>query len=238
MMRFPTTHWTCIADAADPQSQARHAAVSELCGTYWYPIYSFIRSRGYPPDESADLTQEYFSRLLESRLLSSVDPAKGRFRALLWTDCRFFLADQRERRYARKRACERNWLPLNTEDAEGRFQREASDRMDPERLFDRAWALDVLARALERLKQSEIEAGRGFAFERLKPLLTSGSRGIRYKTIADELGLTEKAVESSLRRLRGRYRDALRAEVAATLREPTEVAVDEEIQALFTALSS
>jgi len=243
MATFPTTPWSSVSAAGDPSTPTGGAALTKLCRSYWYPIYSFIRSRGYPPDESADLTQEYFGRLLASRLLESADHRKGRFRALLLTDCRYFLADQQEQRQALKRGADRNQLSLDTgggidaEAAERRYCLKPSNRLDPERLFDRAWALDLLARALDRLSSVEVEAGRGASFERLRTVLTSGPRVIPYATLAADLGITDVAVEAAVRRLRARYREAVRAEVAATLDDPSEAEVDDEIRALFAALA-
>jgi DNA-directed RNA polymerase specialized sigma24 family protein len=236
MAIFPTTQWSCIAEASDPDSPGAHAALAELCRSYWYPIYSLIRSRGHPPDEAADLTQDYFGRLLGGGLLRTADRRKGRFRSLLRTDCGYFLADQRDRRRARKRGGGRERLPLDIADAERRYRLEPSDRLGPEPLFDRAWALDLLGRALDRLAREEATAGRGTTFERLRVVLTDGPRVVPYAAIAERLGTTEGAVEAAVRRLRGRYRVALRAEVAATLDDPSEAQVDDEIRDLFVAL--
>jgi DNA-directed RNA polymerase specialized sigma24 family protein len=238
LVPFPTTQWGCVAEAGAPDSPGARDALSNLCQCYWYPIYSFVRSRGYPPDEAADLTQEYFGRLLEGRLLGAADRRKGRFRNLLRTDCGYFLADQRDRRRARKRGGDRDRLSLDADidDAERRYRLEPCDRLDPERLFDRAWALDLLGRALDRLAAAESGAGRGAAFERLRVVLTDGPRVVPYATLAADLGTTEGAVEIAVRRLRGRYRAALRTEVAATLGDPSEAEVDDEIRDLFVAL--
>ncbi|HEX8204111.1 MAG TPA: hypothetical protein VF590_26780 [Isosphaeraceae bacterium] len=236
MMPFPTTEWGCVAEAGDPDSPGARDALAVLCQGYWYPIYSFVRSRGYPPYEAADLTQEYFGRLLEGRLLGAADRRKGRFRNLLRTDCGYFLADQRDRRRARKRGGDRPWLSLDAEEAERRFGLELCDRIAPERLFDRAWALDLLGRALDRVAEAESAAGRGAAFERLRVVLTDGPRVVPYARLAADLGTTAEAVEIAVRRLRGRYRAALRAEVAATLGDPSEAEVDDEIRDLFVAL--
>jgi RNA polymerase sigma-70 factor (ECF subfamily) len=236
MALFPTTQWGCVAEASGPDSPKARAAVAELCRIYWFPIYSFIRSKGYSPDAAADLTQQYFGRLLGGRVIAAADRRKGRFRSLLRTDCRFFLADERDRAYASKRQLERGWLSLDSADAERRYRLEPSDRLDPDRLFDRTWALDLLARALDRLTANELAAGRGATFERLRALLTDGPRVVPYAQLAGELGIGVTAVQSAVQRLRGRYRTVLRAEVIATLDDPTEDAIEDEIHALFEAL--
>jgi RNA polymerase sigma-70 factor (ECF subfamily) len=234
---FPTTQWGCIAEARDRESSGADAAISEICESYWYPIYSFIRSRGHSADEAADLTQEYFARLLEGRLLAAAMRGKGRFRTLLRTDCGFFLADQRDRQRRRKRGGGLRVTSLDTAAAGQRYDLEPFDRLEPEHLFDRAWALDVLSRALQRLAREETEAGRGGAFEHFRQALIDGPRSVSHAVLADRLGSSESAVEGALRRLRKRYRLALRSTVAETLDGPTESDVDDEIRDLFVALS-
>jgi RNA polymerase sigma-70 factor (ECF subfamily) len=234
--RFPTTQWDCVAEAGDPAQPGADEALARICRSYWYPIYSFIRSRVRSADEAADLTQDYFARLLEGRLLAAADRRKGRFRTLLRTDCLFFLADRREMRSARKRGGGRRGFSLDAAAADHRYHLEPSDRLDAETLFDRAWAMDVLGRALERLARQEAEAGRGEAFGHFRPLLVDGPRSVSYASLAARLGCTEAAVDGALRRLRHRYRRALRATVAETLDEPGEASVDAEIRDLFAAL--
>lgn len=236
MVAFPTTQWNRIAEAGDPSSPGRAPAMSELCRAYWYPVYAMIRSRGHEPDEAADLTQDFFARLLEGGLLEAADRDKGRFRDLLWRDCGYFLADVGDRARARKRGGGRGVVSLDLVDAEHRFRLEPSDRLDPERRFERAWALGVLDRALDRLSLQEQDAGRGAAFREYLRFLTVGPRVIPYAIVARRVGRSEGAVKAAIRRLRGRYRDALRQEVAGTLEDPTEDAVDEEIRDLFAAL--
>jgi RNA polymerase sigma-70 factor (ECF subfamily) len=237
MARFPTTQWSCVAEASDRALPGADAALAEICRGYWYPIYSLIRSRGYSADEAADLTQEYFTRLLEGRLLAAADYRRGRFRTLLRTDCGYFLADQLERRRALKRGGGVREFSLDAVAANHRYHLEPSHRLGPEHLFDRAWALDVLSRALARLGREETEAGRGAAFEQFRPILVDGPRSISYATLAQRLGMSESAIEGAVRRLRGRYRVTLRATVAETFDDATEADVDDEIRNLFAALS-
>jgi len=207
-----------------------------LCRAYWYPVYALIRSAGYPPDDTADLTQDFFARLLEGGLLGASGRNKGRFRDLLWRDCQDFITDRRDRNVARKRGGGRPIVSLNAVDAEQRFRLETCDRLDLERRFERAWALRVLDRALERLSVREEEAGRGASFRELLPFLTDGPRVPPYAVMARRSGTTEGAVKAEVRRLRGRYRAALRGEVASTLVAPSEADIDDELRALFAAL--
>ncbi len=195
-----------------------------------------VRSRGYTPDEAADLTQDFFARLLEGNLLEAADRSKGRFRDLLWRDCGFFLADSRDRARAIKRGGAHRQLSLDVGDAEGRYDLEPSDRLDPRRRFERAWALDVLSHALERLALEEEAEGRGDSFRRLSPFLTDGPGAIPYAAIARQAGTTECAIKAAVRRLRHRYRQALRLVVAGTLAAASETDVNDEIRDLFKAL--
>jgi DNA-directed RNA polymerase specialized sigma24 family protein len=140
---FPTTPWSRVAHAVDPAAPEARDALAELCGAYWYPIYAYIRRKGHDPDAALDLTQDYFTRLLETDVLASADHRRGRFRAFLRTDCGFFLSHHQERCRALKRGG-RAALPIDARDAEGRYLREPADATTPERLFDQSWALNLL----------------------------------------------------------------------------------------------
>jgi DNA-directed RNA polymerase specialized sigma24 family protein len=234
---FPATHWSCILSARDGGTPAGRDALAELCRAYWYPVYGLVRRQGHPPNDAADLTQEYFARLIQGGLLRAADRDKGRFRAFLRTDCRFFLADERDRDRAQKRGGGTIQVAIDPAGAEGRLGLEPADEMSPDRLFDRAWALSLLSRSFDRLASIEAEEGRGAAFEHLKCFLTAGSRDGTYAAVAEILGMTAVAVQSAVARLRRRYRDFLRSEIAGTLAEPTEAEIDEELRALYSALS-
>jgi biotin operon repressor len=236
MAPFPTTQWNRVAEAGDPDSPNSRAALAELCRAYWYPIYALIRARGYSTDEAADLTQDFFGRLLESGLLKAADRKKGRFRDLLWRDCTYFLADWRDHGRALKRCGADCRISLDVVDAERRYGLRPRDRLEPQWLFDRSWALEVLGRALDRLALQEADAGRGDNFQQFKLFLTDGPRVVSYANLARQTGTTETAVKAAVRRLRMRYRIALRAEVGSTLDDPTEADVDDEIRDLFVAL--
>jgi RNA polymerase sigma-70 factor (ECF subfamily) len=235
--RFPTTHWSCVARAGDPASPGARAALVELCSAYWYPVYALIRRGGRGPDKALDLTQEYFARLLEHGTLAAADPRKGRFRAFLRTDCGYFLTHEHERRHALKRGGGRAALSIDARDAEGRYLREPDDDTTPESLFNRTWALNLLDAVLDRLAREYADSGRGQQFEALQDVLAGASRSIPYIELAARLGTTEAAVQQAVQRLRKRYRDLLRDVIAATLDEPDEAAIDDEIRDLFTALA-
>jgi RNA polymerase sigma-70 factor (ECF subfamily) len=234
--RFPTTNWSRVVTAGDPAAPGAKQALADLCAAYWYPLYAFIRRQGQPPEAAADLTQDYFARLLEQGVLAAADRQKGRFRAFLRTDCGFFLADAHDRQAAQKRGGGRVLLSIDAAGAEGRYRLEPADLLTPDRLFDRAWALMLLDRVFETLRGESAATGRGEWFERLAVLLQGGPRSVPYEALATELDTTVAAVESAARRFRGRYRDLLRAEIAATLDDPSDAEVADEINSLFVAL--
>ena len=215
---------------------AAQAALAELCSAYWYPIYACIRRHGYDPDAALDLTQDYFARLLEGDVLTTADRRKGRFRAFLRTDCGFFLAHRREHDAAQKRGGGRAVLSIDARDAEGRYLREPADPgLTPDRLYDRAWAIGLLDAVLDRLAREHAEAGQAERFAVLQVTL-GGDRTISYADLALRLGTTEAAVQAAVRRLRKRYRAILREQIATTLDDPTDDAIDAEIGDLFATL--
>ncbi len=235
---FPTTHWSLVAAAGDPAAPEAGSALAELCAAYWYPIYVLIRRRGHSAEEARDLTQAYFTHLLEKGILAAADRSHGRFRAFLRTDCGFFLADHHDRAQAQKRGGGRAIVSFDALDAESRYRGEPVDALTPERLFDRAWALALLDGVLDQLAAEFAAAGRGAHFEALRVTLTERPRTVPYARLAVQLGTTAAAVQQAVRRLRKRYRDVLSDRIAATLERPDEEAVAGEIAALFAAVGS
>src|SRR5262245_25537703 len=156
--RFPTTHWSRIVAAGEPDVPLAHEAMAELCRAYWFPLYAYIRRRGHDPDRALDLTQDLFVRLLEKGVVASADPARGRFRSFLRAVCADFLANRRDRENALKRGGGAI-LPIDPDEAEGRYAREPAHELTPERIFDRTWALTLLGRVLERLREEYHAAG-------------------------------------------------------------------------------
>jgi RNA polymerase sigma-70 factor (ECF subfamily) len=233
---FPTTDWSRVARAGDPADMEARVALSQLCESYWYPIYALIRRLGHPESDALDLAQEYFARLLEKPVLSGADRTKGRFRAFLRADCRFFLNGCHDRARAQKRGG--GCLPrsIDARDAEGRYLVELVDSLTPNRLFDRAWALTLLGRALDRLADEYSATGRADVFEALRPTLVDQHGAAPHSEMAARLGLSVAAVQKAASRLRKRYREVLRDEIAATLDDPSEDAVAAEIRDLFDAL--
>lgn len=233
---FPTTHWSRVIAAGDPGSPSAREALAELCQSYWFPLYAYIRRRGHDPDRAQELTQDLFVRLLEKGVLAAADPTRGRFRSFLRAVCADFLANRRDRENALKRGGGRVIVPMGCDEAEARYAREPAHELTPERIFDRTWALIVLGRVLEQLREDYRLAGQSRTFEVLSPVLTDGPRVVAYATLAARLGTTDGAVRVAVHRLRRRYGDRLRDEIAATVADPSEV--DDEIVALFDALGS
>ena len=232
--RFPTTHWSRVVRAGDPSTRAAREALAELCASYWYPVYAFIRRQGHEPDEAQDLTQAFFVHLLEKGTLAAADPSRGQFRSFVRTACAHFLADERDRSRARKRGGDQIVLSIDARDAEGRYLREPAHNLTPERLFERTWVQTVLEHVCERLGQEYEKAGQAALFEQLKGVLTAGPHSVTYATIAGRLGMTPGAVQVAVHRLRMRYRAILLDEIAATLDDPA--GVEDEVQELFAVL--
>jgi RNA polymerase sigma-70 factor (ECF subfamily) len=232
--RFQTTHWSLVAAAQDGSSPQARQALAELCEAYWYPLYAFIRRSGFGTEESRDLTQEFFARLLEKDYLAGVNREKGKFRSFLLTACKHFLANERDRASALKRGGGRSIQSFDSTDAEKRFGQEPAHHSTPERLYERRWALSLLQNALGRLRSEFQQAGKEAVFERLKGLLTGEKHAERYAEVAAALGMSESSVKVSIHRLRRRYGEILREEISRTLRDPSEM--DAEIRDLFTAL--
>src|SRR5690348_5515601 len=154
--RFPVTRWTMVIAAGDPNRKDTHSALVSLCENYWYPLYSYLRRRGYPADHAQDLTQEFFVRVLEGRYLDRADPEKGRFRSFILTSLKFFVADEEDRQRAHKRGGHM-LLPLEFASGEERYQREPAHDETPERIFERRWALSMLDRVVERLRSEFVQ---------------------------------------------------------------------------------
>src|SRR3954454_24037947 len=192
--RFPTTQWSRVISAGDPDAPLAQESLAELCGAYWYPLYAYIRRRGYGPEQAQDLTQDFFARALEKGLLAEADPARGRFRSFLRTVCAHFLANRRDREQARKRGGDRTVLPIDAAGAEGQYARELSDGLTPERIFDRSWALTLLGQVLDRLGREYDEAGKAATFEALRGVLAGDSDAPSYAEVAARLGMTDGAV--------------------------------------------
>jgi DNA-directed RNA polymerase specialized sigma24 family protein len=234
--RFPTTQWSRVIAAGDPDAPLARESLAGLCGAYWYPLYAYIRRRGHDPEQAKDLTQDFFARALEKGLFAEADPARGRFRSFLRTVCAHFLANRHDWEHAQRRGGGRTTFSIDAAGAEGQYARELADGLTPERIFDRSWALTLLGRVLDRLGREYDEAGKAATFEALRGSLAGGAEGPSYAVVAARLGSTVGAARVAAHRLRGRYGELLRQEIAATLADPDQV--DDEIRDLFAALGT
>jgi DNA-directed RNA polymerase specialized sigma24 family protein len=218
--------------ASSPQSAE---ALETLCRGYWYPLYAFVRRHGHDVHAAQDLTQEFFARMLAKNYLDSVDPAKGRFRSFLLASLKHFLANEWDRANRQKRGGGCTVFSLDDQEAETHYQLEAANDSSAEAVFDRRWAYTVLGRVIGRLKAEFAEAGKAERFDRLKVFLTEAPPASRFGEVAAQLSLTENAVRCAVDRLRQRYAELFRAEIAHTVARPEDV--EEEIRYLFGVLS-
>ncbi len=232
---FVTTHWSVVLSAGRADTPHARDALGRLCQVYWYPLYSYVRGRGYAAEDAQDLTQEFFARLLERNWVGSADPQKGRFRSFLLTAMNHFLADDWDRVKAQKRGGGQRVLPLEAESAETRFQMEPSDPLTPEKIYERRWAQTVLETVFDQLRRAYEAEGKAKLFETLKGGLVQSRGAVPYAALAARLDLSEGALRVAVHRLRQRYRELLRAEIAHTVASPGEV--EEELRYLFRALS-
>ncbi len=231
---FTTTHWSVVLAAGQSESPQAAQALETLCRTYWYPLYAYVRREGYDATDAQDLTQEFFARLLAKNYLAQVERQKGKFRSFLLAALRHFLADQRDRARAVKRGGGADCLSLDAQTAEERYRLEPVDRMDAERIYERRWAMTLIERALTRLRDENVAAGKTELFERLRSFV-AGESDVSCGEAATRLGLTESAVKSALHRLRQRYRELVREEIAHTVADPAEI--DAELRYLIAVMS-
>jgi RNA polymerase sigma-70 factor (ECF subfamily) len=233
---FRTTHWSVIVAARDGESAEARAALAELCETYWYPLYAFIRRQGHTMEDARDLTQEFFARFLEKDYLGAVNREKGKFRAFLLACCKHFLANEHDRAKALKRGGGKTIRSLDCSVAESRYSDEPAHDVTPEKLFERRWAMILLQNVFARLRQEHEQAGKIALFEQLKPFLAGDGPVVRYAQAAAALRLSSGAVKVAVHRLRRRYRELVYEEIARTVDDPA--LVEAEIRDLFAALES
>jgi RNA polymerase sigma-70 factor (ECF subfamily) len=238
---FPSTHWSAVLAAGKSQadSEIAQAALTELCQTYWAPLYSFVRSRGSTVPDAQDLTQSFFAYLIEHKIYARADRQKGKFRSFLLASLKNFLADVSDRERTLKRGGGQNFLPLNEEqvqEAESLFQTHSGmSSEDP--LFDRTWAEALVAAGLERLSADYKGEAREKLFNELRIFVAGSAEPLpTYAELAHRVGIAESTLRSHVTRLRARYREALRAEVRRTV--DTEAEVDEELHELLRVLTA
>ena len=232
--QFAETHWSGVLSAGRGDDTRAHAALARLCLTYWYPLYAFVRRHGQSPEDAQDLTQGFFAHLLEHDALAGVHPAQGKFRSFLLASLRHFLANDWHRAQAQKRGGGRVPVSLDATSAETRYRMEPADQDSPDRVFERNWAVALMEQVLTRLRSEQARLGKGAQFEQLRDSLMGDPAAPRYADLGAQLGMSEDAVKTAVSRLRRRYRELLREEIAQTVTRPSEV--EEEIRHLFAAL--
>jgi RNA polymerase sigma factor (sigma-70 family) len=232
---FVTTHWSVVLKAGGADTAQAQDALAKLCQTYWYPLYAYVRRRGHSPHDSQDLTQEFFARLLEDNWIARADRGKGRFRSFLLMAMSRFLANEWDKAKTLKRGGNVQVVPLALDTAETRYAREPADTFTPEQAFEKQWALTLLEEVLQHLRSDYDGDGKGVLFDKLKPCLIGSRETQPYALLAGELNMTEGAVKVAVCRLRERYRERLKAEIAHTVASPSEVG--SELRHLFRILA-
>ena len=232
---FVTTHWSVVLTAGRSDTVRAHDALANLCQTYWYPLYAYVRRRGHSPEDAQDLTQAFFARLLERNWVGQADQQKGRFRSFLLSAMNHFLADEWDKARAQKRGGGILPVPLQFDTAETRYGHEPADNVTPEQNYERRWALTLLDTVLRRLRSEYEQEGKAELFTALNPCLVGDRTAQPYAELAVKLGISEGTVKSAVHRLRQRYRQLLRDEIAQTVADPGEV--DEELHHLFAVLA-
>jgi RNA polymerase sigma-70 factor (ECF subfamily) len=231
---FATTQWSLVSRAREVSSAQTGEALEKLCQAYWYPLYAFVRREGYGPEEAQDLTQEFFSRLLAKNYLQMADRNRGRFRSFLLASMKHMLANERRAAARQKRGGDTVVFSLDAQNPEERYRLEPADPLTPDRIFEKRWAEATLARVLDRL---EIEySGHVMRFEQLKVFLIEAKGAVSFAEVSEGLGVTQLALKSVVHRMRRRYGQLFREEIAHTVACPADV--EDEIRQLLGALST
>lgn len=232
--RFPTTQWTLVVSAGHDSTTQSAEALAKLCALYWYPVFAFVRRRGYDADQAQDVTQSFFARMIEKGDLADANRDLGRFRTFLLTSCQHFLSNERDRERAGKRGGGVVPIPIDVAMAEGRYERSLAHEETPERAYERQWCLTLLAAVLDDVRMEYSSAGKHQLFDRLKSFLTVDADAGPQAEAAADLDMSVAAVKVAVHRLRRRYRDALKQRVADTVTSAEEI--DDEIRFLLNAL--
>jgi RNA polymerase sigma-70 factor (ECF subfamily) len=228
---FVTTHWSVVLRAGGDD-----AALGELCRAYWYPLYAYVRRLGKSPQDAEDLTQAFFARLLEKNYIAAADQEKGRFRTFLLIALKRFLANEWDREHAQKRGGFQTIVSIDHDLAETRFSAEPAHAEQPDVLFERQWAMALLEQVMARLQSEYTDTGRGELFGHLRACLTRDEAALSYVEIGTRLDMSDAAVKMAVQRLRARYRELLREEIAKTVASPDDI--EDELRHLFAIFSA
>ncbi len=232
--RFATTRWDLVLISAETQMPGADEALSDLCRTYWKPLYAFVRRRGYSGVDAEDLVQGFFARFLHDRAMKKADPMRGRFRTFLLSSIENFLANEWDRTRAAKRGGNFRFVPIEELAAAERDTMDTATAASPETVFDRGWAQSIVDVALKDLRAEAEARGKSKLFEELKGFLTAETNS--YESVATRLNLSLSAVKTAIHRLRANFRTIVRREVARTVSSPAEV--DDELRYLSSVLAS
>jgi RNA polymerase sigma-70 factor (ECF subfamily) len=231
---FEATHWSVVVSAGRQESAQAQQALAKLCQTYWYPLYVFARRQGQRPEDAQDLVQGFFAKAIEKNYVADAEREKGRFRSFLLLALKRYMANEWNHANREKRGGGKEIISLDAQNTEMRYKTEPADDMSPEKAYERQWALTLLQQVLDRLGAELHAAGKGRVFEELKVFL-NGEKGGSYVEVGVSLGMNEGAVKVAVHRLRMRYRELLKLEIANTVTSPE--AIQDEIHNLFAALS-
>lgn len=233
--QFTTTHWSVVLAARDDTSPAADDALARLCHGYWYPLYAYVRRKGYAVEDAQDLTQEFFARLLAKNYLGTVDRQKGKFRSFLLASLEHFLAKEWTRAHRLKRGGQQIILSWDGCDPEERYRLEPPDDRTAERTYERRWALTVLEQAMTTLASEYSVAGKEHLFQELKPFISGDDDAVAYPELAVRLEMSEGALRVAAHRLRQRYGESVRTEIAKLVQRPEDI--EEELRHLLASLS-
>jgi len=231
---FASTHWSVVVEAGQSDSTKASEAMAQLCRTYWYPLYAYVRRKGYSPHDAQDLTQEFFAKLLAGNYVGAADRRKGKFRSFLLGALEHFLGKEWRRTHAEKRGAGQTPISLDELDAEDRYLLEPADELTPASLFDRRWAATLLETALKRLEAECQEGNKADFFLKARDLLSGHGAEASYAQLATSLSMSEGAFKVAIHRLRQRYGELIRLEILETLTDPDDV--DQELQYLLAAV--
>jgi RNA polymerase sigma factor (sigma-70 family) len=232
---FATTHWSVVLLAAENGSTEGHNALAKLCETYWYPLYAYMRRRGHSCEDAQDLAQNFFARLLEKNSLRHANPDRGRFRTFLLSSASNFLNNEWDRAKAQKRGGGQKTISWDERDSEGRYLNEPIEKMTPERIFEKRWTTTLLELVLKKTKDEFLTNGRVELFEALKVHIWGDEPAASYVQLAVQLNMTVVAIKVTVHRLRKRFRELLRQEIARTVSDQEQV--EDEIRHLISVMS-
>jgi len=221
--QFNTTHWTVVLAAGQSSSPQADAALAKLCETYWYPLYVYVRRQGNSPEDAEDLTQQFFSRLLEKSYLAKADRERGKFRTFLLGSMKNFLVNEWKRAARLKRGGAHSFVSFDLDDAEGRYANEPIAETNPENTYDKQWAIALIEQVFITLRREYAALEKGALVEELRPFVWGEESSASYAEIGHKLNMSEGTVKVAVHRLRQRFRELLRAEVAQTVSRPEEI---------------